>query len=136
MKRFFSNLALVFAITLMAILSSACGGNNDYDDSNYKSTEYTYYITTDKIYIDSGSPYTKEQLAKVYGEELNKECHDNWIDYNTLFNAIANIYIINNMEAKIKYIHGTTTIMCHVKSTNKEIAIFNYNFDQNIILHI
>lgn len=135
MKRLFSKLALVFAITLMAGFVSSCSSNDD-DNVENTSKEYTYYITTDKITIDAGSPFTKDQLAKIYNDELNKECHDNWIDYKTLLNAVFNIYIIQNMEEKVKYIHGMTTVMCHVKSTNKEIALFNYDIDTNMVTEL
>ena len=133
MKRLFSKLALVFAITLMAGFVSSCSSNDDDNVDNTYTKEYTYYITTDKITVDAGAPFTKEQLVKMYTDAINKTSGGNWLDYKTMLNAVIDVYKTQDMVDKVKYVHGSTIVMCHVKSTNKELSICNYDIDADMI---
>ena len=136
MKRLFSKLALVFAITLMAGFVSSCSSNDDDNVDNTYTKEYTFYVTTDQITLDSGAPFTKDQLAKKYNETINKACDGTWLDYKTLLKVALDVYNTQALADQTKYIHGTTIIMCHVKSTNKEMYLYSYNIDTSMFTEI
>lgn len=137
MKRLFSKLALVFAITLMASMTTSCSSNDDDNkvDNTY-TKEYTFYVTTDQITLDAGAPFTKDQLAKQYNDAINKACDGTWLDYDTLLKVALDVYNTQALADQTKYIHGTTTIMCHVKSTNKEMYLYSYNVDTAMLKEI
>ena len=130
MKRLFSKLALVFTITLMASISTSCG-NDDEDISEKITKECTFYITTDNLKIDAGASFTKEQLAKEYSDALYNGCEGKSLNDEDLLDVIFATYNKQLSKGWIKYIHGTTLIMCHMKSSNKDFAMYEYNVDTN-----
>ena len=130
MKRLFSKLALVFTITLMASISTSCG-NDDEDISEKITKECAFYITTDNLKIDAGAPFTKEQLAKEYSDALYNGCEGKSLNDEDLLDVIFTTYNKQLSKGWIKYIHGTTLIMCHMKSSNKDFAMYEYNVDTN-----
>ena len=130
MTRLFSKLALVFTITLMASISTSCG-NDDEDISEKITKECTFYITTDNLKIDAGAPFTKEQLAKEYSDALYNGCEGKSLNDEDLLDVIFATYNKQLSKGWIKYIHGTTLIMCHMKSSNKDFAMYEYNVDTN-----
>lgn len=134
MKRLFSKLALVFAITLMAGFVSSCSSNDDDDNvENTYTKEYTYSLTTDKITVDAGAPFTKDQIVKIYTDAINKASDGKLLDYDGMLNVARDVYKAQNMAVNYKYVHGSTIVMCHVKSTNKDMPVYSYDIDTDMI---
>lgn len=135
MKRLFSKLVLVFAITLMAGFASSCSSNDDDDnvvDNNY-TRAYTFYITTDKLTLDPGAPFTKETFAKKYYDAMNLRCDGTWLDSKSSLDAALQVYNAQENNDQTKYLHGSVTIMCHVKSTNKDMPLYKYDIDSSTL---
>ena len=135
MKKLFSKLALVFTIVSIASISTSCR-NDDDDSSKNEPRECTFYIPTDRFKLDEGAPFTKEQLAKEYRDALYEGCDGKVLDDENLQDVITATYNKQVTRGWIKYVHGTALIMCHVKSINEEVPMYEYNIDTGKIGYI
>ena len=135
MKKLFSKLALVFTIVSIASISTSCR-NDDDDSSKNEARECTHYIPTDHFKLDENAPFTKEQLAKEFRDDLYAGCDGKVLYDDNLENVIQATYNRLVLRGWIKYVHGTALIMCHVKSINEEVPMYEYNIDTGKIGYI
>lgn len=135
MKRLFSKLALVFTITVMTSISTSCG-NDDEVSSEDTPKECTYYILTEYLKLDIDAPFTKEQLDKEFRVALYNGCEGKSLDNEDYLDVITATYKKQASRGWTKYIHGTTLIVCYVKSLNEEVPLYEYNANTGEISYI
>ena len=68
---------------------------------------------------------------KEYSDALYNGCEGKSLNDEDLLDVIFATYNKQLSKGWIKYIHGTTLIMCHMKSSNKDFAMYEYNVDTN-----
>lgn len=125
MKKLFFKLALVFTIVSIASISTSCR-DDDEESCDKPVKECTYYIDTTYFKVDKGAPFTKEQLAKEYSDALYEGCEGDSISDEILLNIIQATYKNQTLKGWTQYVHGSTYIMCHIKSINEDALMYRY----------
>ena len=74
---------------------------------------------------------TKWKVTKRHSDALYNGCEGKSLNDEDLLDVIFATYNKQLSKGWIKYIHGTTLIMCHMKSSNKDFAMYEYNVDTN-----
>ena len=99
---------------------------------------YRVFNTETEVINTATIELTPNAVFKIYSENTvtNSVSTQIIVNYETLLKVALDVYNTQALADQTKYIHGTTTIMCHVKSTNKEMYLYSYNVDTAMLKEI